>query len=134
MCIAKVIFCDAQIVLHKSLVLVPSKALRSRYSHHGLQKQIASQICIARFGELRILGLLEGDSVTAHELVMGGSADRDLWQLCDIPGKRELTACVPPCNQIISRMSPLNVFFVIPEGFRTLAIPSKEDFFSRSYT
>ena len=43
------------IALHKLLVSVPSRALTSRDSHRGLQKYIASQTCIARFGELRLL-------------------------------------------------------------------------------
>ena len=42
------------IALHTSLVSVPSKALKSRDSHRGLQKYIASQTCIARFGELSL--------------------------------------------------------------------------------
>ena len=41
------------IALHKSLGLVQSKALKSHDSHRGLLKYIASQTCIARFGELR---------------------------------------------------------------------------------
>ena len=36
----------------KSLVLVPSKALKSRDAHRGLQRHSASQTCISRFGEL----------------------------------------------------------------------------------
>ena len=42
----------SRFALHKSLVLVQSKALKSRDSHRGLLKYIASQTCIARFGEL----------------------------------------------------------------------------------
>ena len=53
--IAKVIFCDVrrtpQIVCLCN-VLVPSKAPKSRNSQCGLYKHIASETCIARFGEL----------------------------------------------------------------------------------
>ena len=45
-------FSATHIALHKSLALVQSKALKSRDSHRGLLKYIASQTCIARFGEL----------------------------------------------------------------------------------
>ena len=52
--IAKLIS-TTHIKLHISLVLVPSKALKSNDSHHGLQKHIASQARIGRFGKLRVL-------------------------------------------------------------------------------
>ena len=49
--IAKVVSA-MHIALHKSLVSVPFRALTSHDSYRGLQKYIASQTCIARFGEL----------------------------------------------------------------------------------
>ena len=45
-------FLGMHIALQKSPLVALSKALESRDSHRGLQKHIASQICIARFGEL----------------------------------------------------------------------------------
>ena len=40
------------IALHISLVLVHLETLKSRDSHRGLEKRIASQTCIARLGKL----------------------------------------------------------------------------------
>ena len=70
-------FSAMHIALHKSLVLVPSTVLQSRDSHHGLQKHIASQTCIARFGELRSKGV-----APRKLLILGVSTHGLQWETC----------------------------------------------------
>ena len=78
--IAKVVSA-LHIALHKSpvfnTVLVPSRALTSRDSHRGLQKYIASQTCIARFGEVSFCGVSHNHRSMCCK--MGYRTDAPVW-------------------------------------------------------